>query len=716
MSVPPDDLEGAGASTVASRMSTYLRGGGIIAPFITLMFAFLVGGLVVLITGHDPIATYKAIFEGTGLNYFLPGSDKDIAALNLQQTLIQTTPLILTGLAVAFAFRCGLFNIGGQGQYIIGSILALWAGVSFEGMPQVLHVLVCILVGMIGGAAWAAIAGALKAFVGTNEVISTIMLNWIAVWIGVWVFNLGSPLQTNNPSQKDVPVSADIFDGAKLPVFWGDPDLQGLHVGIFIALAGLLVFWVLLNRTTTGYEVRAVGFSPDAAAASGINGGAQLHPGDGRLRRVRRAGGDGRPARLRFRIATNDIPAQPGRVLRDRGRAARSQHGDRRGAQRAAVRRADHRHVRAQPRSDGLRARAGHEPHVHDPGDGRPVRLHRRARRVPDAIAPPKKTNGGGGMSDREDPGWTGIVFGFLAFFIAVPPITVRSWAWSLILALLAVDGRLLRRSAWARSGSAGARSSPASSASRAATRPRGPAAANLDKVVVWGALGAATLRYATPLIFGALGGLFSERSGVINIALEGMMLMGAFFGAWGADKTDSWVLGLVIAVLAGAVFGAVARAVRDHLPRRPDRLGHGAEPARGRHHGLPVRRPSTATRARPTTCPQVPDVHLPIKSIPLIGDIFGQLNLLVWLALAMVLVTWVVVFRTPTRPAAALGGREPAGGRDGRPEGRPHALRRRHDLGLAGRARRCVPVDRLHPLVLAEHDRRGAGSSRWRR
>ena len=74
MSAPPDDLEGAGASTVASRMSTYLRGGGIIAPFITLMFAFLVGGLVVLITGHDPIATYKAIFEGTGLNYFLPGS------------------------------------------------------------------------------------------------------------------------------------------------------------------------------------------------------------------------------------------------------------------------------------------------------------------------------------------------------------------------------------------------------------------------------------------------------------------------------------------------------------------------------------------------------------------------------------------------------------------------------------------------------------------
>src|SRR6185436_7226757 len=96
----------------------------------------------------------------------------------------------------------------------------------------------------------AGIAAALKAFVGTNEVITTIMLNWIAVSIGVWVFNFGSPLQNDNPAQKDVPVSNDIVAGAKLPVFWGDPVLQGLHVGIFLALAALLVFWVILNRNT----------------------------------------------------------------------------------------------------------------------------------------------------------------------------------------------------------------------------------------------------------------------------------------------------------------------------------------------------------------------------------------------------------------------------------------------------------------------------------
>jgi ABC-type uncharacterized transport system permease subunit len=273
MSAPPD--EGLPPNiTVATRMATYLRGGGIIAPLITVLVAFLAGGVVVLATGHNPIETYSAIFKGTGFNWIFPWlseEDRIIAALNLQQTLILTTPLILTGLAVAFAFRCGLFNIGGQGQYIIGSIFAVWIGSSFDGMPALLHVIVAILAGILAGGVWAGIAGLLKAVAGTNEVISTIMLNWIAIWTGVWVFNLGSPLQNDNPAQVDVPVSNDIAEGAKLPVFWGDPQLQGLHIGIFIALAALVVFWVLLNRTTLGYEVRAVGFNPDAAEASGIN-------------------------------------------------------------------------------------------------------------------------------------------------------------------------------------------------------------------------------------------------------------------------------------------------------------------------------------------------------------------------------------------------------------------------------------------------------------
>ena len=273
MSAPTPEAPGGQApSTVAGRLSGYLRGGGIITPLLTALLAFLVGGLVVLLTGKDPIATYKAIFDGTGLNWFFPwisSDDRIVAGLNLQQTLILTTPLMLTGLAVAFAFRCGMFNIGGQGQYLVGAYMAVWAGSSFASLPALPHILLCMFAACAAGALWGSIAGILKATTGANEVITTIMLNWIAIWTGAWLFGLGGPLQ--NDTQASVPVSSDIVEGAKLPVFWGDPLLQGLHVGLFVALAMLVVFWVLLNRTVTGYEVRAVGFSPEAARAAGIS-------------------------------------------------------------------------------------------------------------------------------------------------------------------------------------------------------------------------------------------------------------------------------------------------------------------------------------------------------------------------------------------------------------------------------------------------------------
>jgi ABC-type uncharacterized transport system permease subunit len=262
------------AQTPASRLAGYLRGGGVIVPLLTTLLAFIAGGLVMLVTGKDPIATYEAIWRGTGLQWLFPwttGEDRELAASNLQQTLIITTPLILTGLAVAFAFRAGLFNIGGNGQYIVGSIAAVWVGSSFAGMPSFLHILLAILAACAAGAFWAGIAGFLKATTGAHEVISTIMLNWIAVWVGVWLFSLGGPLQ--NEAQKSIPVSEDVVEGAKLPVFWGDPILQGLHIGLFIALFAVIVFWILLNRSTIGYEVRAVGFNPEAARYSGMNVG-----------------------------------------------------------------------------------------------------------------------------------------------------------------------------------------------------------------------------------------------------------------------------------------------------------------------------------------------------------------------------------------------------------------------------------------------------------
>ena len=262
------------AQTPASRLAGYLRGGGVSVPILTTLLAFFIGGLVMLVTGKDPIATYEAIWKGTGLQWVFPwttGADRDLAASNLQQTLIITTPLILTGLAVAFAFRAGLFNIGGNGQYIVGSIAAVWVGSSFAGMPSFLHILLAIVAACAAGAFWAGIAGFLKATTGAHEVISTIMLNWIAVWVGIWLFSLGGPLQ--NDAQQSIPVSNEVAEGARLPVFWGDPVLQGLHIGLFIALAAVVVFWILLNRSTMGYEVRAVGFNPEAARYSGMSVG-----------------------------------------------------------------------------------------------------------------------------------------------------------------------------------------------------------------------------------------------------------------------------------------------------------------------------------------------------------------------------------------------------------------------------------------------------------
>jgi general nucleoside transport system permease protein len=270
------DEGGPGTVTVASRLSGYLRGGGIMIPLVTALLAFFVAGLFILSTGANPIDTYKAIFEGSGLNWLFPwvsGDDRTIAALNLQQTLILTTPLILTGLAVAFAFRAGMFNIGGQGQYLVGTFAAVYIGSSLDGLPGVLHVVLAMIAGMAAGALWAGIAGVLKATTGANEVVSTIMLNWTAVYVGSYLFTLGGPLHSDDPAAASIPVSEDILESARLPVFWGDPELQGLHIGIFIALVAAALFWVLLNRSVTGYEVRAVGFNPDAAEYAGINAG-----------------------------------------------------------------------------------------------------------------------------------------------------------------------------------------------------------------------------------------------------------------------------------------------------------------------------------------------------------------------------------------------------------------------------------------------------------
>jgi general nucleoside transport system permease protein len=255
---------------MSSRFSNVGR--ALLVPFITVVIAFIVAGLVMLITGSNPLKIYGAIFDGTGLNWLFPwvsGQERTVAALDLQQTLVATAPLILTGLSVAFAFRAGLFNIGAQGQYTVGSVLAVWVATSFTHMNPVLHVILAVVAAALIGGAWAAIAGWLKAVAGTHEVISTIMLNWIAIWVAVYLFQEDGPLQ--DPHALGNPVSKTIPSNVRLPVIWGNPNLQGLHVGIFIALGAAMTFWAIMNRSTLGYEVRAVGHNPDAARGAGIN-------------------------------------------------------------------------------------------------------------------------------------------------------------------------------------------------------------------------------------------------------------------------------------------------------------------------------------------------------------------------------------------------------------------------------------------------------------
>ena len=267
---PPEPVESAPPQTVAARLGVMHRAGGLVVPVITACVAFLIGGIIVAATGHNPFTAYWDIIKGAGLNWFAH-FDTDTAkndAYNFSQTLLQTTTLILVGLAVAFPFRCGLFNIGGQGQYIMGLIVANWVGTSFVGISRPVHILIALVLATLAGAVWAGIAGFLKATTGAHEVISTIMLNWIAYWVGSYLFGQGGPLQGDQPAS---PISAPIPSSAQLPYLWGDIDLGGLHYGFFVALTALVVFAIVLNRTTLGYEVRAVGYNPDAAAYGGIN-------------------------------------------------------------------------------------------------------------------------------------------------------------------------------------------------------------------------------------------------------------------------------------------------------------------------------------------------------------------------------------------------------------------------------------------------------------
>ncbi len=276
--LPPEE---PGSEGPVARYAVLQKAGGLIAPLVTAVLAFLISGFVVFATTKsvpDTLTTYKAIFEGAGLNWFLPWetcSDPCLAAIRLEQTLLVWVPLVLTGIAVAFAFRCGLFNIGGQGQYLAGAIASIIIAAELPlhvDLPAVPLILLTMLASMAAGAALAGIAGLLKATVGAHEVITTIMLNWVVIWVGTYLFGFDGLLQ--NDTSKEIPASNFVVAESKVTQagVWGHPDLQGLPwISFGIAVVSLIVYTLLLNRTTLGYEVRAVGHNPEAARYGGIS-------------------------------------------------------------------------------------------------------------------------------------------------------------------------------------------------------------------------------------------------------------------------------------------------------------------------------------------------------------------------------------------------------------------------------------------------------------
>ncbi|MEV7693204.1 ABC transporter permease [Microbacterium sp. NPDC089189] len=205
---------------------------------------------------------YIALFQGSIYNFNRPDFLTGIRPLT--ETLTFATPLIAAGLGVALAFRVGMFNIGGRGQMLVASAAAGWVGFGFE-LPWGIHMIVALLAGLVAGAAWAGIAGVLKARTGAHEVIVTIMLNFVALYLVTWMLRTPGLLQapgSNNPKTPAINETA---------VF---PDLLGpgynLHFGFILTLVAVAVVWWILNRSALGFQFRAVGENPNAARVAGI--------------------------------------------------------------------------------------------------------------------------------------------------------------------------------------------------------------------------------------------------------------------------------------------------------------------------------------------------------------------------------------------------------------------------------------------------------------
>lgn len=223
----------------------------LLLPLGAIFLALLVGAVFILAIGKNPFVAYAALLQGAFGDIYSIG-----------ETLENTVPLIFTGLAVAFAFRAKLFNIGAEGQFLMGALAATWVGTTLSA-PSVIHVPLTLLAGVVVGGLWGGFAGLLKAVRGVHEVISTIMLNFIAIFFISYMVT--GPMKEESPL--NIPQTARIADTAQLAKIMPP---SRLSAGIIIALIVAVFIWWLLWKTTIGYEVRAVGFNLFAAEYGGI--------------------------------------------------------------------------------------------------------------------------------------------------------------------------------------------------------------------------------------------------------------------------------------------------------------------------------------------------------------------------------------------------------------------------------------------------------------
>ena len=227
-----------------------------LVSLMAVLFGLIAGALFILCIGHNPFTGYKFLFQGGLMNIERIGN-----------SLAMATPLILTGLSLAFASRTGLFNIGAAGQMLFGGFMTTVFALLNPALPRVILLPAVILIGMLSGAVWAGIPGFLKAKFNCNEVVITIMMNWIAYWIVAYVIPNYFPesLHVKTISQR-VPDAASLRTGWLTELFNG----SYLNIGIFLALLAAVAVSFILNRTVMGYELKAVGHNRMAAEYAGI--------------------------------------------------------------------------------------------------------------------------------------------------------------------------------------------------------------------------------------------------------------------------------------------------------------------------------------------------------------------------------------------------------------------------------------------------------------